>query len=204
MEPTVDPAPPSTALDRWRRERTPQLATLSRLAAAAATQAEADLLTRSYVLVLAAEFQGFFTDLLSNIARALVAALPDDVPPELRRVLQDAMEDGRMVNSRNPDAMTLHRDLVRFDLKLRELIAGGDRTGRQLLARLDQVIRARNKLAHGSGSVAELGVDGGRLSVRTVDEWRGHLDNLATILSDVVAFDLTARLSVSLPTGESP
>lgn len=193
----------SIALDTWKRERLPQLETVSRLAAAAADQAESDLLTRAYVLVLVAEFQAFFTDLLSDIAGALVAALPDQVPLLFRQVLRDAMEDGRVVSFRNPDSTTLHRDLVRFDLPLRQLLAGGDRAGRNLLNRLDQVIGTRNKLAHGSGSVRELGVGGGRLSVATVDEWSGDLDQLATRLDNAVASKLNARLSVSLATRES-
>jgi hypothetical protein len=200
---TAVPARGSSALDTWTRARLPQLETVSRLAAAADDLAEADLLTRAYVLVLAAEFQAFFTDLLSDITHALVAALPDQVPPLFRKVLQDAMEDGRVVSFRNPDSTTLHRDLVRFDLPLRQLLTGTDRAGRNLLTRLDQVISTRNKLAHGSGSVSELGVGGGRLSVATVDEWSGDLDQLATRLDKAVASTLSARLSVSLATRES-
>jgi hypothetical protein len=187
----------SRALDRWRRERLPQLTLVSRLAAAAGTQPEADLLTRAYVLVLAAEFQGFFADLLTAIARLLVDSLPEGVPPPLRHVLWHAMEQDRVVDFRNPDATTLRRDLSRFDMDVRTLLAGDDRAGRGLLNRLDQVIGIRNKLAHGAGSVSGLGPDGDRLAPATVDEWSRDLDRLATILDKAVASHLTAGLSIS-------
>jgi hypothetical protein len=188
--------PPSPALTRWRTDRGAQLETASRLAAAAATPADADLLTRAYVLVLAAEFQGFFTDLLSDIGRTLVDALPDEVPPPLRAVLLEAMRGGRMVEFRNPDATTLRRDLIRFDVSLRHLARGGA-PGGPGLDRLGRLIATRNKLAHGSGAVGELGPDGGRLTADVVDEWWRDVDQLAATLDNVVAVHLTERLSIA-------
>lgn len=197
MEP-IAAATGSPALGTWRTVRRPQLEAAARLAAAARDGVEADLLTRAHVLVLAAEFQGFFTDLLSEITGALVSALPAEVPPDLREVLREAMEDGRVVGFRNPDATTLGRDLIRFDIRLRDLLARGDRTAAGLLARLEQVIRVRNKLAHGAVPVSEVGPGGGRLDPRTVAEWARDLDRLATILDNAVAAHLSAHLSVTL------
>jgi hypothetical protein len=192
---------PSTALTRWRTDRLPQLATISRLAHAAADRSEADLLVRAYVLLLTAEFQGFFTDLLTDISQAIVDALPGEVRPPLRMVLRDAMGAGRLVDHRNPDATTVRRDLVRFDMQTAELLAG-DRDARVLLNRLDQVIRTRNALAHGAGTVSAAGPGGRPLSTTTVDEWTAHLDRLAAILDKVVARNLSERLSVDLVTKE--
>lgn len=202
MEPTVTaPATtPSAALTVWQRDRQPQLEIVSRLAAEAVTEPEADLLTRAYVLVLAAEFQAFFTDLLSVISGALVAALPDEVPPEFRLLLRDALEDGRVVGFRNPDATTLRRDLRRFDLELRELVVRGP-AGASLLTRLDQLIRVRNKLAHGGATVSTLGTDGRRLTASDVDDWRSEIDRLATTLDRAVARHLSHRLSIE-PAGK--
>jgi hypothetical protein len=188
---------PSPALTRWRTDRLPQLATISRLAQAAADRSEADLLVRAYVLVLTAEFQGFFTDLLTDISQAIVDALPGEVRPQLRMVLRDAMGAGRVVDHRNPDATTVRRDLVRFDMQTAELLTGV-RDARVLLKRLDQVIRTRNALAHGAGAVSAAGPGSRPLSTTTVDEWTAQLDRLAVILDKVVAQNLSERLSVDL------
>jgi len=149
------------------------------------------------VLVPAAEFQGFFSDLLTDIAQMLVDALPDEVPPPLSEVLKHAMERDRVVDFGNPDATTLRRDLFRFDMQARTLLAGDDRGGRGLLNRLDQVIGVRNRLAHGAGSVSELGPGGDRLEAATVDEWSRDIDRLATILDNAVASHPSAGLSIN-------
>jgi hypothetical protein len=202
MEPptTIAPTRDRSALEVWRRDRQPELAIMSELAGQATSQAEVDLLTRAYVLVLAGEFQAFFTDLLSDVAKTLVSALPDDVLPPLRKVLQNAIEDGHLINFRNPDTTTLQRDLVRFDFQLRERLSSADR---RRLRRLDEVIRTRNKLAHATATVAELGPGGARLTPATVDEWRRDLDQLVTILNKAVASDLRTRLSATVPFEEA-
>lgn len=196
----------SAAWKRWRSERVPRLETVSRLAAAAHARPdradEADLLTQMYVIVLTAEFQGFATELLLDIRRALVNAMPAGTSPVLREVVGDALQHGLSIRHRNPSTATLTTDFSRFGIQLRRLLPGSGDV--RLLTLHDQVIADRNALAHGKNTVADPGGRRGPITPDLVDEWRRGLDRLAATLDSAVAAEMYQRLTITIWRGKEP
>jgi hypothetical protein len=183
----------SPALSLWKGERRHRLRIAQRLA----VEADADSLVAAYllgaqVIALVAEFQGYCSDLLSDVVDvALRSVNRDEKRRPLDLVLRTAMTTDRAVDTRNPTSANLARDFARLGMKLRD-----DLAPRRLLKSLDAAVTARNALAHAGGDLHGIGIDGSILTARHADQWASDLDALAGSLDSSVREHLTRRLDL--------
>lgn len=105
-------------------------------------------LAHAYVLVLVAEFQGFARDLHDLAVERVVTGA--GASPQLVLLMVEGMTSGRQLDRGNATLSAIKEDFGRLGLspldpgRLNARWASGDK------ARLDQLLRLRNALAHGN------------------------------------------------------
>ncbi len=174
----------SQALQEWHGVRGDTLAALDAqcgvVAAAAPPDAVLeDALIRGYVVLLAAQFQGFCRDLYSECVSAVVATVPLAMQTLVQRQCNSRCE----LAGANARYESIRADFERFNLSLTTAFDTHSPAAAGWVTTLGHMNAWRNTVAHGNPVAPP---HGGPLSLASVRMWRAACDNLAGALEVVV------------------
>lgn len=185
---------PSISFLRWRSLRATSLDRVE-LAYSAISGTDAgrrhatQQLNHAYLVLLAAEFQGFCRDLY----REAVATIQPSIPPALWKMVETQFNLNRTLARGNAIPSNLGADFGRFDLDLWPAVDALDARGPALRQQLEQMNQWRNAIAHSDFDAARLG---GRITVtaKTVRRWRRVCNRVARLIDRVLGDRLGAIL----------
>lgn len=177
---------PSQALTTWASTRIPRLQELERVHAELTGTAPGrrwftDQLDRSYVVVLASQFQAFCRDLHSEAAAVIASQGSTAVQP----LVEASLTLNRHLDRGNANPGNVGSDFARFGFDLWPALYGVDRRNERRRERLEQLIIWRNSIAHESliseGDQTKLAdtkptLSWGRRWRRAMDALARHLD----------------------------
>ncbi len=185
---------PSISLQRWRSLRATSLDRVEvAYTAISGTGAKrryaTQQLNHAYVVLLAAEFQGFCRDLYRE---AVDSVLPS-IPTSLQDMVNAEFNLSRTLVRGNATPSNLAADFGRFDLILWSAIDALDGRGPAIRRQLEQLNLWRNAIAHSDFDVAKLG---GRITVtaKTVRNWRRLCNRVARRIDRVLGDRLQVLL----------
>ena len=146
-----------------------------------------DALVRGYVMLVAAQFQGFCRDLYTECVTAVTAA----VPPALRQIVQVQCEARRELAGSNARYECIRADFERFGLDLKAELSFRDPSAQVWVTQLGELYQWRNYVAHDNPLAP---AHGGPLSPGTVMGWQAVCNRLAAALDAVMYDHLQGRL----------
>ncbi len=150
-------------------------------------------MNEALVLRLAAEFQGFASD-LHDAACDVFAAWTVQGNPAVEHVVRSRLREGRDLDRGNAHPGSIGKDFGRFGFEVWPALALRDSSSSRHNQSLDRLNAARNALAHADeAAMAALRSEGFPLVLRTYQRWRHDLDALAGNLDAEVGAQL-ARL----------
>lgn len=155
-------------------------------------------LNRSYIVVLASQFQGYCRDLHSEAAVFLAGLTPSNLAP----LIEGSLTLGRYLDRGNPNAGNLGNDFARFGFDFWQAMYGADSRNRRRRERLEQVMIWRNSIAHDAriSQDNQQKIEGTNPTLTWGKCWRRALGALADS-ADVVARDEIAALVGQEPWG---
>lgn len=184
---------PSSALERWQRERSERLDKLFEAhvrigGTRPGRRALADeQINAVLVLQLSAEFQGFARELYDDLADAVLRETVG-AEPGVRIMLQRYLDETRALDRGNAHPGALGSDFARFGVKLWPRMIERDRRTTARQAHLDRLNTARNAIAHSDeGELAKLRQEGIGITLATTRTWRQALDQLAAGMDATLA-----------------
>jgi hypothetical protein len=137
---------------------------------------------RAYVVVLAAEFQGFCRELHNECVAGILVSIP--------LVLQDVVRRqfllNRSLDRGNANPANLGSDFGRFGLKFWDSLERADPQTRTLRTELEQLNEWRNAIAHNNYDPTALGATI-ELRIGRVRQWRRMCGDLARLFDTVLA-----------------
>ena len=185
---------PSISLQRWRSMRATSLdrveVAYTAISGTGAKRRHAtQQLNHAYVVLLAAEFQGFCRDLY----REAVDAISPSIPPALRPMVNAEFDLHRTLQRGNATPSNLGTDFGRFDFDLWPAVDALDGQEPALRRQLEQMNLWRNAVAHSDFNPVKLG---GRITVtaKTVRRWRRLCNRVARLIDRVLGDKLQSLL----------
>lgn len=145
-----------------------------------------DALLRGYVVLLAAQFQGFCRDLYSECVSAVVATVPLAMQTLVQRQCNSRCE----LAGANSRYESIRADFERFNLSLTTALDTHSPAAAGWVTTLGHMNAWRNTVAHGNPVAPP---HGGPLSLASVRMWRAACDNLAGALEVVMYHHLSAK-----------
>lgn len=187
----------SVALDAWEGSRAQRLDELERVHRGLTgnrrgRQWVTEQLDRSYLLVLASQFQGFCRDLHSEGA----AVIASRARPEVRSVIEASLTLTRKLDGGNPTAGNLGTDFGRLGFDLWQSVYAVDNRNHRRREMLDQLLIWRNAIAHDStiSSGNQAAIAGTRPTMAWGRRWRRGVGALAVSLDRVVGDELASLI----------
>jgi len=190
---------PSIALRRWKNERSQKLREIKASHAAIGGSARgrrfATLqINQAFAVMLSSQFQGFCRDLHDECLVHFVAAL---TPVTLQTAIQKLMEQGRKLDSGNPNRDNLINDYRRFGLDFWSEVESRDRRIQIWQGRLKMLTDWRNAIVHQDFDPQRLhGVK--TLTLQHVKQWQNACHGLARTF-DVVMHDFLKNVTGVTP-----
>lgn len=189
---------PSQSLIRWQRDARAELDDIADAHTALGGSGHARRvatvqINHAYAVLLSSQFQRFCRDLHSEASEQLCAALPAWSGPILRARLAEA----RKLDTGNPNPGNIGSDFRRLGFDLWPLMRARSARIDGRKARLEQLNRWRNAIAHQDFSdTTGLDLGSGRTDLWLADvrAWRAACDGLAETL-DAVVHDALLRLA---------
>jgi hypothetical protein len=181
---------PSTSYRRWRTVRRAALDDIETAHAGIGGTGRARRLAtqqvnRAYVVILAAEFQGFCRELHNEC----VAAVLVPIPAVLQDVVRRQFLFNRSLDRGNANPSNLGSDFGRFGLKFWDSLERVDPRTRALRAELEQLNEWRNAIAHNNYDPTALGATI-ELRIGRVRQWRRVCGDLANLFDTVMATNI--------------
>jgi hypothetical protein len=144
---------------------------------------------RAYVVLLAAQFQGFCRDLHTECVRKLVQATS---PAGLHSILITEFSWNRKLDQGNPNPGNIGSDFRRLGVIFWTAVDAVDPSAPQCRMALEELNRWRNAIAHYDFDPAKLG-GVTTLRLAQVRDWRKACDRLATTFDDAMYTHLLTR-----------
>jgi len=188
---------PSVSYRRWRVSRRAALDDIETAHAGIGGTGRARRLAtqqvnRAYVVILAAEFQGFCRDLHTECIDCIVAS----VPPTLQPVIDREFRLNRGLDRGNPNPGTLGSDFGRFGFDFWPEVLALDTHATDYQTHLETLNIWRNAIAHNDFAPSRFAST--ILSVSQVREWRRSCNHLAQLF-DTVSQQGLIRLTGNMP-----
>lgn len=137
-------------------------------------------INRAYAVLLASEFQGFCRDLHSECADHFVLTVPGIIRTALHRLVVQ----NRKLDRGHATPGNIADDYNRFGLPFWTAVKSLDTRNQARGARLEELNRWRNAIAHQDFDAARLGTV--VLRIHRVREWRSACDQLADDFDEVM------------------
>jgi hypothetical protein len=190
---------PSSALKRWRADRTASLneiESIHRSLAGTRSRRRATMqqLNQAYTLLLSSEFQGFCRNLHTECASAVAGILPATV----QNLVRDSLVLGRKLSAGNPNPGNIGADFNRFDLLFWQVVSAAHPRNARRRTLLEQMNRWRNAIAHNDFDAGMLRSGRPVLTRADVSRWRKACDALTRW------FDRIMRDHLRAVTGSNP
>lgn len=150
-------------------------------------------LSRSFVVMLSAEFQGFCKDLHRECAEHFASLVPNAIED----VILKQFLAQRLLDRGNPNAGNIGADFNRLGLKLFDEVASADTRAIDWRRSLDRLNDWRNAIAHNDITPSHVGMRT-QLTLTQLREWRLACNHLATV------FDRVLGRYLQLATGVKP
>jgi hypothetical protein len=150
-------------------------------------------INHAYAVLFSSQFQRFCRDLHTEAVQQMCSAVPAWSGPILRARLLEA----RKLDTGNPNPGNIGSDFRRLGFDLWPLMRARSARSDQRKARLEQLNRWRNAIAHQDFSdTGALDLGAGRVDLWLADvkAWRAACDGLAVTLDEVV-YDALLRLA---------
>ncbi len=189
----------SRAYQQWTSERAAKLDEIEASHAAFGGAARGRRFTtlqsnQSYAVTLTAQFQGFCRDLHDECADHFVLALS---PEALRTTIRRLLQQGRKLDSGNPNPGNLVSDFGKFGIDFWPEVKARHKRAQTWHARLGMLTAWRNAIAHQDFTPEKLhGID--TLTLAHVKQWRKACRGLARVFDDVM------REHLQTATGTAP
>ena len=150
-------------------------------------------ITHAYAVLLSSQFQRFCRDLHTEAVEVVIGHLGS---PHLSSMIRSRFTQGRKLETGNPNPGNLGADFWRIGLDLWAEAALRDSRTAIRHARLDEMNRWRNAIAHHDFTSPHLG---GRMQVRLADvkQWRTTCEALAVVFDRVVGYHLKSLLGTA-------
>lgn len=189
----------SQAYRQWTSERAAKLDEIAASHAASGGTARgrrfATLqINQSYAVMLTSQFQGFCRDLHDECVDAFVLSLS---PATLRTTVRRLLQQGRKLDSGNPNPGHLGSDFGRFGVDFWPEVQARDKRAQIWQGRVIILTDWRNAIAHQDFRPEKLhGID--TLTLEHVKQWRNACQGLAR------TFDAVMRKHLLAMTGTAP
>lgn len=151
-------------------------------------------INQAYAVLLSSQFQGFCRDLHSECANYFVQSVPAGLP---QTALRNVLVDHLRLNTGNPNPENIRDDYNRFGLVFWDEVKNLDIRNQARRARLVDLNKWRNAIAHQDFDPAKLGGTT-VLRLQQVHKWRNACNQLA------MAFDEVMRSHLQIVNGISP
>ncbi|QUC56032.1 hypothetical protein IOD14_04070 [Streptomyces sp. A2-16] len=193
----------SQALTDWSAKRALciDLAWQMHSAQVAATTAgwEVDQALAVVLQRMATEFQGFCRA-LHDEASEFFAVTASNGNPQLESTLRQLLTKGRDVDKGNAHNEAIARDFAKFGFLFWPAMTAADSRARTWPTELKKITEMRNGVAHDDvAKLRTLAGEGYFLNEPTLKAWQTNLDDVATVMDDVVGLSLGALLGVPRP-----
>jgi hypothetical protein len=152
-------------------------------------------INRAYAVLLASQFQGFCRDLHTECINEIIKFLAP--PPVLLPLVLGEFTRNRGLDRGNAQAASIGADFGRLGIRIWEEVDNADPANVERRARLEDLNRWRNAIAHQDLDPAKLG-GSVVLRLQSVRQWRSDCDRLA------YAFDEAMRRHLQGFTKTSP
>ncbi|WP_449349594.1 hypothetical protein [Streptomyces shaanxiensis] len=148
---------------------------------------------------MATEFQGFCRA-LHDEASEFFAVTAAQGNPNLENMLQKLVTRDRSLDRGNAQKNSIAQDYSRFGFIFWQAMQRADGRAGAWPEELSMMNEMRNAVAHDdTAKLQSLASKGYVLDVQTIQVWHSMLDDIATLMDDVVSLSLSALLGVSRP-----
>ncbi|MET8097341.1 hypothetical protein ABZV29_12805 [Streptomyces sp. NPDC005236] len=148
---------------------------------------------------IATEFQGFCR-VLHDEASEFFAMTVAHGNPQLESTLRQMLTKSRDVDKGNAHNEAIARDFARFGFIFWPAMTAADSRAGGWANEIRKLTEMRNGVAHDdTAKLSKLAGDGYLLNEPTLKAWQTTLDDVATVMDDVVGLSLGTLLGVSRP-----
>jgi hypothetical protein len=187
---------PSQSLNRWQTDRAAVLdgllAALGVIRGSGSEHRTAiQHLSRSFAVMLSAEFQGFCKDL----HRECAAHFASQAPATIEDVVLQQFLAQRLLDRGNPNPGNIGADFNRLGLRLFDEAQNADSRVGDWRMRLDHLNEWRNAIAHNDYTLPRI-ANHPQLTANQLRLWRSACNHLAVVFDRVLGRHLTAKTGV--------